>query len=217
MDAYLLLFVAGDKIHTEQLRQLEVGSNASTWETIEPLLGDALYYSREIPVACRIIHILNVHLCLVNVQMVVWIRGSIKQINRRHFYFAQSRCFEDFSAERCYQSRAGAPFNGVSNLQGDWVNRSMSFTKWSFFQQRRFTWKSRCLSLLQIYVESHCLRKVMLTWESTFLYSVPPSEPSICNVLLLCSLTSGTRWMGGFLLFHIPCCLLFPGRVGGSN
>ena len=42
-----------------------------------------------------IAHVLNIHLCLINIQMVVKIRGLVKRFSRGHFNFLGTRSIDD--------------------------------------------------------------------------------------------------------------------------
>jgi len=65
-------------VSAEQLCQLKEGGNAPIGESIEPLLWDPLQAGREVMTANYIIDILYLYMCLIDIQMVIRVRSSIK-------------------------------------------------------------------------------------------------------------------------------------------
>jgi len=78
VDASLFLLLTIDKMSTQRFCQLKEGGNASIRETIEPFFSDGLQSYWDVSTACRIMHVFYVHLCLIDIQMIVLIRGSVE-------------------------------------------------------------------------------------------------------------------------------------------
>ena len=123
--------------------------------------------------------------------MVIGVCRPIEQINRRHFYFTQTGRLKDFSAQGCYESRAGAPFNGVPNPQSGWVYGSNPWAPPSPKSCADSKGGVPCLLLSY--------------------------QPPTCEILFLGRITFGTGWVRELLLLHIPRRRLFSGHIGGSD
>jgi len=85
MDACLPFRLAYNELCAEQLCQLEERSDASAEENIKPFMCNSFQGRQKVPMACGIVHVLYIPVCLIDMQMVVKIRGSMEWFHRGHF------------------------------------------------------------------------------------------------------------------------------------
>jgi len=60
------LFLDGDELTNEPVGQILEARNDSWWQAVKPRLCHSLQSSGEISTICCVIHILDIHLCLIN-------------------------------------------------------------------------------------------------------------------------------------------------------
>jgi len=82
-----LPLLACNEVCAEQFSQLKEGSDAFIGKTIEPFLHDFFQGCWKVLIIGGIVHVPHVHACLINIQMIVGICGSIERLHREHFNF----------------------------------------------------------------------------------------------------------------------------------
>ena len=94
MNASFLFSVTYYEVSTKQFSQLKKGGNALIGNTIEPLLHDPLQRGRAVSAASCITGIIYIHLCRIDIQIIV-------RAGSWHLDLLRAWCFYDYSTERC--------------------------------------------------------------------------------------------------------------------
>ena len=100
MNASSPLLFTRNEMGAKQCDKLEEWSGASIGETIEPLLNNPLQRSGKVKAASSIFYILDIYLCIVDIQMVASVSGTIEGVNGRHLEFLWTWHLHNLSTER---------------------------------------------------------------------------------------------------------------------